>query len=91
VLQVLGERGYKKLFLWSDDTQDASGASIGAQQGVMDGVINSYPEPHMVLQHSVLDTSKSSRARPGRPGQAGLGDHMITTQGTEEEQDIADD
>ena len=27
------------------------------QQGVMDGVINSYPETHIVLQHSVLETS----------------------------------
>ena len=59
VLQVLGERGYKKLILWSDDTQDASGSSVGQQQGVLDGVINSYPEPHVVLQHSVLDTSES--------------------------------
>ena len=59
VLQVAAERGYKKLFLWSDDTQDASGASVGAQQGVLDGVIGSYPQPHMVLQHSVLDTSES--------------------------------
>jgi peptidoglycan/xylan/chitin deacetylase (PgdA/CDA1 family) len=58
VLQVLAERGYKKVFLWSDDTEDASGSSIGFQQGVLDGVINSYPQPHMVLQHSVLDTSE---------------------------------
>lgn len=57
VLQVLSERGYKKLFLWSDDTQDASGASVGAQQAVMDGVINSYPQPKMVLQHSVLGST----------------------------------
>jgi hypothetical protein len=46
------------MFLWSDDTQDASGASVGAQQGVMDGVINSYPQPRMVLQHSVLGDSE---------------------------------
>jgi hypothetical protein len=26
----------------------------------MDGVINSYPETHIVLQHSVLETSTSS-------------------------------
>jgi hypothetical protein len=61
VLQVLGERGYKKVFLWSDDTQDASGASVGAQQGVMDQVIGSYPQPKMVLQHSVLADSESTR------------------------------
>jgi len=57
VLQVAGERGYKKAILWSDDTEDASGSSVGFQQGIMDGVINSYPSPHMVLQHSVLDTT----------------------------------
>lgn len=29
---------------------------------MLDGVIGSYPQPHMVLQHSVLDTSESRLA-----------------------------
>lgn len=48
-----------ELFLWSEDTQDASGASVQFSEGVMDGVINSAPQPHMVLSHSVVSTSKS--------------------------------
>jgi hypothetical protein len=58
VLQVAAERGYKKAILWSDDTEDASGSTVDFQQGIMDGVINSYPETHIVLQHSVLETSE---------------------------------
>lgn len=58
VLQVAAERGYKKAILWSDDTEDASGSTIEFQHQTMDGVINSYPETHIVLQHSVLETSK---------------------------------
>lgn len=61
------------MVLWSDDTQDASGASVGAQQGVMDGVINSFPNPKLVLQHSVLDTSESlRRSSAGGPKESTL-------------------
>lgn len=54
VLNVLAQRGYKKLFLWSDDTGDSLGRSLDDQRGVMWNVANSYPAPKMVLQHSVL-------------------------------------
>jgi hypothetical protein len=54
------------MFLWSDDTKDSGGASVAAQQGTMDGIIASYPEPHMVLQHSVKETSKSKTRPLGR-------------------------
>ncbi len=35
-----------------------SGASESSSQGVYDGVANSYPNPHMVLEHSVIQSSK---------------------------------
>ncbi|OCF35058.1 deacetylase [Kwoniella heveanensis CBS 569] len=59
VLSVLAQRGYKKVFLWTDDTGDANGESVQYSQGVIDGVANSYPEPKMVLEHSVIDTTAS--------------------------------
>ncbi|KAK6907885.1 hypothetical protein I203_101886 [Kwoniella mangroviensis CBS 8507] len=59
VLKVLSDRGYKKLFLWSEDTGDANGESTGYSEGVLDGVANSYPSPHMVLSHSTIQTTSS--------------------------------
>lgn len=59
VLQVLGQRGYKKMFLWSDDTEDADGATVQYSENVYDGVISSYPQPHIVLDHSTIETTSS--------------------------------
>ncbi|WVR06675.1 hypothetical protein IAU60_003707 [Kwoniella sp. DSM 27419] len=59
VLDVLAQRGYKKVFLWSDDTGDANGESVDYSKNVIDGVANSYPSPKMVLEHSVIDTTAS--------------------------------
>lgn len=70
VLQVLAERGYKKVFLWSDDTGDANGQSVQYSQGVLDSVTNQFPNPRLVLSHSVIETSKSSTVR--------LVDHQLT-------------
>lgn len=61
VLQVLAERGYKKVFLWSDDTGDASGQSVQYSQGVLDSVTNQFPNPRLVLSHSVIESSTSAR------------------------------
>jgi len=47
------------MVLWTDDTGDASGASSKSQEGVMDGVIQSFPSPRMVLQHSTVDSGES--------------------------------
>lgn len=57
VLNVLAQRGYKKLFMWSDDTGDSLGKSLDEQRGTMWNVANSHPQPKMVLQHSVLSDS----------------------------------
>lgn len=56
-LQVLGQRGYKKVFLWSDDVGDANGESPDYSKGVYDGVIADYPNPHLVLDHSTIETT----------------------------------
>ena len=46
------------MLLWSDDTGDASGASMKSQEGVMDSVIQSFPAPRIVLQHSTIDSGE---------------------------------
>ncbi|WVQ73535.1 hypothetical protein IAR50_003111 [Cryptococcus sp. DSM 104548] len=52
--KVLGERGYKKIFMWSDDTEDANGASTSDSEKVLDGIAKDYPNPHLVLSHSTI-------------------------------------
>lgn len=59
VLSILAQRGYKKVFLWSDDTEDADGASVSFSENVLDGVANDYPNPHLVLSHSTIETTSS--------------------------------
>jgi len=56
-LQVLGYRGYKKVFLWSDDTGDANGESVDYSKSTLDAVVSDYPNPHLVLDHSTIDTT----------------------------------
>ncbi|TYJ53856.1 hypothetical protein B9479_005475 [Cryptococcus floricola] len=51
-LKVLGQRGYTKVFLWSDDTEDANGAPASKGKQVLDGIAKDYPKPHLVLSHS---------------------------------------
>ncbi|KAJ9099381.1 hypothetical protein QFC20_005734 [Naganishia adeliensis] len=57
LLAALENRGYRKMFLWSDDVQDGNGASAASQKGVYDSIANSYPNTHLVLAHSVHTTS----------------------------------
>jgi hypothetical protein len=92
-LQVLADRGYKKVFLWSDDIGepgesraldldsgytrrsvfarkcgctvliglgDANGESVSYSDGVYWNIINDYPNPHLVLDHSTIQTSESN-------------------------------
>ena len=47
-----------ELFMWSDDTEDADGASVSFGEGIYDGVIRDYPKPHLVLDHSTIETSR---------------------------------
>ncbi|RXK39999.1 deacetylase [Tremella mesenterica] len=56
-LSVLAQRGYKKVFLWSEDIGDANGESVSYSENVYDGVINNYPNPHLVLDHSTIQTT----------------------------------
>ncbi|WOO78040.1 Chitin deacetylase [Vanrija pseudolonga] len=57
VLQVLRDRGYKKLFLWSDDTGDANGASVQSSKNTYNSI--KFPAPHMVLSHSTIQTTST--------------------------------
>jgi hypothetical protein len=59
VLQVLGERGYKYVALWTDDTGDSLGESLDHQRGVLADVAGKYPEGRMVLQHSTIGDGTS--------------------------------
>ncbi|ORY24583.1 putative deacetylase [Naematelia encephala] len=58
VLQILADRGYKKVILWTEDTGDANGESVQFSENVIDG-INDFPNPHLVLEHSPIDTTHS--------------------------------
>ncbi|KAJ9094274.1 hypothetical protein QFC21_006100 [Naganishia friedmannii] len=57
LLSALTARGYKKLFLWSDDTQDGNLVPVDQSKGVYDQVSASYPAPHIILGHSVYDST----------------------------------
>ena len=59
VLQVLAERGYKYVALWSDDSGDSLGEGVDHQKGVLRDVAGKYPEGRMVLQHSVIGSGAS--------------------------------
>jgi hypothetical protein len=39
-------------------TGDANGESVQYSKNVYDGVINDYPNPHLVLDHSTIQTSE---------------------------------
>ncbi|KAJ9117709.1 hypothetical protein QFC24_006423 [Naganishia onofrii] len=54
LLSALENRGYKKVFLWSEDTGDSTGGSVASQKGVYNSIANSYPAPHIVLNHSPI-------------------------------------
>ncbi|KAJ9117703.1 hypothetical protein QFC24_006417 [Naganishia onofrii] len=57
LLSALTARGYKKLFLWSDDTQDGNLVPVEQSKGVYDLVAASYPAPHIILGHSVYNST----------------------------------
>ncbi|KAJ9113020.1 hypothetical protein QFC22_006116 [Naganishia vaughanmartiniae] len=57
LLSALSTRGYKKMFLWSDDTQDGNSAPVDQSKGVFDLVAAAYPEPRMILGHSVYNST----------------------------------
>ncbi|TXT10212.1 uncharacterized protein COLE_04146 [Cutaneotrichosporon oleaginosum] len=59
VLEVLRERAYKKLFMWTDDTEDGnrSGADVPYAKSVYDRIARDYPKPHNVLNHSPYDST----------------------------------
>lgn len=54
VLQVLSDRGYRKVVLWDSDTRDTSGATVAESEAVVQRVIDDFPNPHLVLQHSIM-------------------------------------
>ncbi|GMK57724.1 hypothetical protein CspeluHIS016_0405580 [Cutaneotrichosporon spelunceum] len=54
VIQVLKDRGYSKLFMWTDDIEDGNrnGEDVPFAKSVIDRVARDYPKPHMILSHS---------------------------------------
>lgn len=43
--------------MWTDDTGDANGDSVQSSEGVYDGIFPTYPQPHIVLNHSPVQTT----------------------------------
>ncbi|WWD18831.1 hypothetical protein CI109_103286 [Kwoniella shandongensis] len=78
VLKVLAQRGYKKLFLWTEDTGDANGESAGYSQGVLDGVIGDYPNPHLVLSHSTIQSTATQVLPYAVPRLEGAGYRLVS-------------
>ncbi|EAL17197.1 hypothetical protein CNBN0250 [Cryptococcus deneoformans B-3501A] len=78
VLNVLSERGYTKVFLWSDDTGDANGESVSYSEGVLDNVIQDYPNPHLVLDHSTIETTSSEVLPYAVPKLQSAGYQLVT-------------
>ena len=76
-LEVLAERGYKKLFMWTDDTEDANGASVSFSKQVMDQVVSKYPEPRMVLSHSTISTTSSEVMKYAVPKLKAAGYNLV--------------
>ena len=52
VLQVAAQRGYTKMILWSDDTQDASGAPVWQSKQTYDNI--NGQSGRIVLNHNVI-------------------------------------
>jgi hypothetical protein len=46
-------------FLWSDDTEDADGATVAFSKSVYDQIAPTYPQPHIVLNHETVPTTPS--------------------------------
>jgi hypothetical protein len=46
-------------FLWSDDTEDADGATPQFSKSIYDGIFPTYPQPHLVLNHETVQTTSS--------------------------------
>jgi peptidoglycan/xylan/chitin deacetylase (PgdA/CDA1 family) len=46
-----------ELFLWSEDSGDSVGASVGESEAIYDQIANTYPQPHIVLNHETYDTT----------------------------------
>jgi peptidoglycan/xylan/chitin deacetylase (PgdA/CDA1 family) len=57
LLSALSDRGYKKMFLWTDDVHDADLAPVNQSKDVYDQVASSYPAPHIILDHSVYNST----------------------------------
>lgn len=59
VIQVLKDRGYTKLWMWTDDTEDGNrnGEDVPYAKSVYDRVARDFPKPHNILNHSPYQTT----------------------------------
>ncbi|CEH18036.1 carbohydrate esterase family 4 protein [Ceraceosorus bombacis] len=54
VLSVLAERGYRGVFLWDKDTEDADGAGVAHGKGVYNSITRNAPKSRLVLNHETI-------------------------------------
>jgi len=54
---ALENRGYKKVFLWSDDSGDSTGASAQSSKNLYNSIANTFPQPHLVLNHETYSST----------------------------------
>ncbi|KAL7411065.1 putative deacetylase [Mrakia frigida] len=55
LLEILAQRGYTHVFLWDSDSQDADGSIASLQTQLYDSTRHTYPESHLMLQHSPVE------------------------------------
>jgi hypothetical protein len=54
-------------FLWSDDTEDADGATVSFSKDIYTQIAKTYPAPHLVLNHETVNTTWSEVLPYGVP------------------------
>ncbi|PWN54056.1 family 4 carbohydrate esterase [Violaceomyces palustris] len=55
--EVLAERGYQGAFLWDQDSGDSVGKSISYSDKIYRKTSNTFPTPHLVLNHETYKTT----------------------------------
>ncbi|ODN74206.1 hypothetical protein L202_07652 [Cryptococcus amylolentus CBS 6039] len=77
-MSVLENRGYSKVFLWSDDTEDSLDKGAARGEEVLDGVANDYPNPHLVLSHSTYPQNSQEVLPHSVPKLKSAGYNLVT-------------
>lgn len=78
VLKVLSDRGYKKLFMWTHDTEDANGKGADFGRNVIGQVRDQSPKPALILSHSTQDVTHSQVVPWGLDQLTGRGYKLVS-------------